>query len=50
MTNTRRFIRDTVADNYRPKYMVELDRRMQWLDKLEAELKFDKPEVILSNG
>jgi hypothetical protein len=46
MTDTRRFIRDTVADNYRPDYLRELDRRMKWLDQLHEACK-DQPKGLI---
>lgn len=35
----RRYIRDTVSNDWKPPHQVELDRRMKWLDAVEREVK-----------
>ena len=38
MRDHRRLIRDTVADDYKPAWKIEMDKRLTWLDRLEAVL------------
>lgn len=46
---SRRYIRDTVANDYRPEWKIKLDKQLDWLDAVERACKEQPKEVFLSN-
>lgn len=37
ITEPRRFIRDTVANDYKPEWKIKQDRQLAWLDRVQRE-------------
>jgi hypothetical protein len=42
----RRYIRDTVANDWSPAWKTELDKRMAWLDEVERQVLNDKHNLV----